>query len=142
MSQSLDALAIYEGVRARFLAQPALVALVSGMSFNQPLEGAAYPLIIYRHLGNTPWDHLKGGTSRAAGEEIFLQLSILSQKYPDASEALTILAALTDAYDESNITIAGYTTQRMERVSYELIEQAEAAIVHIAVRYKLTVQKT
>lgn len=142
MSKPIDALAIYKGVRDRFLASPALVALVSGMSFMQPLENAAYPLLVFRHLGDTPWDHLKGAGARASGEDIVLQISILSQKYPDSSEALAILKELTETFDESNITISGYTTQRLERVGYDIVEQPDAAIVHIAVRYRLIVQKT
>jgi len=141
MSKPINSLAIYKGVRDVFLGSPGLMALVSGMSFMQPPENAAYPLIVFRHIANSPWDHMKGGSSRAAGEEIILQLSIISQKYPDASEALNILQKLTEVYDESNIGISGYSTQRMERVGYEIIEQPDAAIVHIPVRYRLRVQK-
>lgn len=141
MSKSINALEIYKGVRDTFLGSPSLSGAVSGMSFMQPPENASYPLIVFRHISNRPWDSLKGGGySRAAGEEIILQFSILSQKYPDASEALDILKKLTGVYDESNISISGYTTQRMERVGYEIIEQPEAAMIHIAVRYRLIVQ--
>jgi len=125
----------FEGIYAKFAADPILSGAVTNMYFDVAPPQTAFPYIVYSLVSSVP----KWVFPARAMEDMLIQFNIFSDEDAE-TEASRIYGYLRDCFDNTSLTVCGYGFVMMQRTSNVLMKADNVWMYNAT--YRLMAQQT
>jgi len=124
---------LFKGLYSKYSGDTALKAAITGLYLSEAIQTAVYPYGVYHLISDVPsW------TFDSDMEGYIIQFNLYSEN-SSSTEVNTAFTALTNLFDDSSLTVTGYTHILMARELSLLTRESD--VWNYMVQYRIMNQK-